>query len=91
MPEESPCIARFYCPTCEPEADPILEILDLRWCGLHTPVAGGPDDVVVLTETYPAGSGEAGGEDNRRWCQLFHRPSQIAKVRRRDRIRRATD
>jgi hypothetical protein len=24
-------------------------------------------------ESYPAGSGEAGGEDNRRWCALFHR------------------
>ena len=88
MPEESACVARFYCPTCEPEADPISEILDLRWCGLHTPRASGADDAAVMMESYPAGSGEAGGEDNRRWCQLFHRPPPLAKVRRRARSSR---
>jgi hypothetical protein len=33
-------------------------------------------------ESYPAGSGEAGGEDNRRWCALFHRQARPTTKRR---------
>lgn len=70
---DTPSVARPYCPACEPETDPNLEVLDLRWCGAHTPSVGGVDDAVLALDSYPAGSGEAGGEDNRRWCALLHR------------------
>jgi hypothetical protein len=57
-----------------------LEILDVRWCSAHTPASGGLDDEAVAMESYPAGSGEAGGEDNRRWCALFHRQARQTTV-----------
>ena len=30
-------VARAYCPGCEPDADPSLDILDVRWCESHSP------------------------------------------------------
>jgi tryptophan halogenase len=30
------------------------------------------DDEAVTTEAYLSGSAEAGGDDNRRWCEFFH-------------------
>jgi len=80
---DTPSVARPYCPACEPDTDPGLEILDVRWCSAHTPASGGVDDEVVAMESYPAGSGEAGGEDNRRWCALFHRQARPTTVTRR--------
>jgi hypothetical protein len=70
---DTPSVARMYCPGCEPEADPTVEILDVRWCESHSPVRGGLDDEVVAAAAYLSGSSEAGGDDNRRWCELFHR------------------
>ena len=70
---DTPSVARMYCPGCEPEADPTREILDVRWCESHSPVRGGLDDEVVVAAAYLSGSSEAGGDDNRRWCELFHR------------------
>lgn len=79
MPEpirDSPSVARPYCPRCEENVDHEGEILDVRWCSAHTPVSTGIDDNAVAMDSYPAGSGEAGGEDNRRWCALFHRQTR---------------
>ena len=71
---DTPSHARMYCPGCEPSADPGFEILDVRWCASHVPAGRGLDDEVVGTEAaWISGSAEAGGEDNRRWCALFHR------------------
>jgi hypothetical protein len=80
---DTPSVARPYCPACEPDTDPSLEILDVRWCSAHTPASSGLDDEAVAMESYPAGSGEAGGEDNRRWCALFHRQARTTTVTRR--------
>jgi hypothetical protein len=71
---DTPSLARTYCPGCEPHADPTAEILDIHWCDAHSPVRGGADDAVVTAVAWLSGTGEAGGEDNRRWCELFHRP-----------------
>ena len=65
-------LARAYCPGCEPHADPILEILDVRWCELHTPAREGAQDSTVNADGFLSGSAEAGGEVNRRWCELIH-------------------
>src|SRR6266481_3161574 len=69
---DTPCVARAYCPGCEPDADPSLEILDVRWCESHSPTREGADDEVVTASAYLSGSAEAGGDDNRRWCDILH-------------------
>jgi hypothetical protein len=73
FPIEKPSAARAYCPGCEPDADPVQEILDVRWCDLHVPARAGLDDVLVAARGTTYGTAEAGGEDNRRWCELIHR------------------
>ena len=85
---DSPAIARSYCPDCEPEADPTKEILDVNWCVAHTPVWGGPDDAVVTVGIALSGSAEAGGEANRRWCDVIHREMPQAKAIERARARK---
>lgn len=67
----TPMLGRLWCPVCEPGADPAREILDVRWCDLHEPRrAGSADAQAVGPIPIPV---EAGGEDNRRWCDLIHR------------------
>jgi hypothetical protein len=70
---DSPVVGRSYCPSCEPNADPTLEVLDVRWCEMHIPSREGPDDSRVVSEAYLSGGTEAGGEENRRWCEFIHR------------------
>lgn len=70
---DTPSLGRTYCPGCELDTDPTAEILDVRWCEAHGGQSAGIDDELVQSEYYPAGSGEAGGEDNRRWCEALHR------------------
>jgi hypothetical protein len=69
---DSAPIARAYCPGCEPNADPIREILDVRWCEGHAPAREGCDDSTVNSDGFLSGSAEAGGDANRRWCKLIH-------------------
>ena len=76
----SSVVVRPYCPGCEPETDPMRELLELRWCPTHTPAWDGTDDVLVVASARPGGSAEAGGEDNRRWCELIHRELSPARV-----------
>lgn len=70
---DTPVVGRAYCPGCEPEADPTLEILDVRWCEAHAPVNTGADDGLVTAAAHLLGSVEAGGDENRRWCEVLHR------------------
>lgn len=83
---ESPLVARAWCPGCEPHADPLLEILEVRWCDQHLPSRLGAADSTVTVQGFLSGSAEAGGEANRLWCQLLHRDA--ARVRRARRRRR---
>jgi len=53
---DSPYVARAYCPGCEPDADPSLDILDVRWCESHSPALDGGSDEVVTTSAYLSGS-----------------------------------
>lgn len=80
---ETSYVARRYCPGCEPDADPIREILDVRWCDGHAPDRGGLDDPAVRTDAILSGSAEAEGADNRQWCEMIHRG---ARRRRRPRL-----
>jgi len=70
---DTPSLGRTYCPGCEPDTDPTSEILDVRWCDAHTLQHEGVDDGLVSATAYLLGSVEAGGEDNRRWCEILHR------------------
>ncbi len=71
----SPDLGRLYCPGCEPDADPFAEILDTHWCDAHMPSRDGADDAVAAAIVV-SGSGEAGGDGNRRYCELFHREAR---------------
>jgi hypothetical protein len=74
---DTPAVARPYCPDCEPDADPCREILDVRWCAAHTPAWNGAEDAAVRAEAFLSGSTEAGGDDNRRWCELLHSRDRV--------------
>lgn len=76
---ETLSVARLYCPGCEPNVDPVKEILDVRWCVAHRPGADGVDDAKISTNAHLYGSVEAGGAPNRAMCNFLHRP----KTRRR--------
>ena len=69
---DTPVLGRVYCPGCEPDTDPTSAILDVRWCESHTPLHEGLDDALVNSSNYLSGGVEAGGEDNRRWCEILH-------------------
>ncbi len=77
---DNAAVVRSYCPACEPEADPSREILDVHWCVAHAPAWSGTDDDMVTVGSLPSGSAEAGGEDNRRWCEILHRELPRAKA-----------
>lgn len=34
---DTPILGRLWCQGCEPEADPLLEILRTHWCNRHAP------------------------------------------------------
>jgi hypothetical protein len=63
---------RPYCPGCRPNADPLRELLVLRWCEAHAPTLNGPDDTAVRSNGEPDGRNDLAESDNRRWCELFH-------------------
>ncbi len=50
-------------------------MLDVQWCAAHVPDREGTDDLRVNTEAILSGTAEAGGGDNRAWCELIHRRS----------------
>lgn len=75
MIPDSPIEVRWYCPGCEPDADPIAEMLAIRRCGSHDPGTEGELDRLVHSEGWLSGSAEAEGRDNKRFCDLIHRQS----------------
>ena len=64
---------RSYCPGCEPDVDISREIVSTFWCTNHQPVESGPDDTRIIAGSYLSGSAEVEGDDNRLWCDFFHR------------------
>jgi hypothetical protein len=56
------------------------------------PMWGGTDDAVATVGVALSGSAEAGGDANRRWCDVIHRevPQAKAIARARNRRRRPT-
>jgi hypothetical protein len=71
---ETPSMASSYCPGCEPNRDPLREILAVQWCVHHQPTFSGPDDELAkLNPSVLSSLGEAEAESNRIWCDLVHR------------------
>lgn len=74
---DTPYLGRHACPTCEPDADPSREIVEIRYCPAHELRTEGAEDQRVQALSYLSGSGEAGGDDNRAWCELVHRKTRL--------------
>ena len=71
---ETPSLSSSYCPRCDPERDPLREILAVQWCARHQPSTGGSDDDrATLGRGVLSALGEAEGDSNRLWCELVHR------------------
>jgi hypothetical protein len=72
---ETPNLASPYCPGCDPERDPLQEILIVFWCDEHRPPSDGPDDerAAALGQGALSSLGEAEAETNRPWCEFVHR------------------
>ena len=49
----------------------------MHWCDAHSPCRAGSDDVLATARGTAYGSAEAGGDDNRRWCELIHRDGRL--------------
>ena len=73
---DSPQMSTPWCPVCEPDRDPIAEILETRHCEYHVPSRQGNIDHVVSQASY-LGSGDIEGESNRAWCELIHRKARL--------------
>ena len=86
--EDTPVVATFYCPGCEPTRDPLKEILSVHWCDEHRPEFEGQDDEqAVFRTTLQSTVGEAEAETNRPWCELLHRTLNQSKRARSGRQR----
>ena len=71
---DTPNLASSYCPRCDPQRDPIREILMVCWCDEHRPPCEGADDDRATVGSGALNSaGEANADANRPWCELVHR------------------
>lgn len=70
---ETPNLADEWCPVCQPDRDPSLEILQVRHCFMHHPALLGTADAMVAPADNTSWStpGEAGGDENRRLNDLL--------------------
>jgi len=71
--KDTPFVGRTYCPGCEPDADPIREVLTILRCWQHQlEEPKGTDDERVPMATGPMlGAGDAEGSDCRRVAELL--------------------
>jgi hypothetical protein len=65
---------RAWCPGCEPQLDQVKEFVIEQRCAQHPLDTTGELDRIVDSEAFLSGSAEAGGEANRKWCEMLHRP-----------------
>src|SRR5207247_9982879 len=66
---DTPNLASSYCPRCEPERDPVREILTVCWCDEHRPTyEGGDDDRAIVGRGVLDSAGEEAAARNGPWC-----------------------
>ena len=60
---ETPNLSKDWCPVCEPDLDPLKEILSVKYCWAHPPSMIGSADCTVTACEDPGwqNPGEAGG------------------------------
>ena len=64
IPDTQP-LGQAWCPTCEPDRNPLTEILDIRPCHRHPVSYTGPDDEKADTAVWLNSGSEADGHDCR--------------------------
>jgi hypothetical protein len=64
------------CPGCSPELAPDTYVV--HYCPSHEPVRSGAEDERVATDNYMSNT-EAGGKDNRRFCDWLHRKKSLLR------------
>jgi hypothetical protein len=74
---DSPVELLTRCPGCWPELDPITYLASA--CNAHEPSRDGVDDALSTAHGYLSSGTEAGGDDNRAWCELFHRKARLLR------------
>jgi hypothetical protein len=62
-----------WCPRCAPDGIP--EPWTMRLCNLHTPRLEGSADLCVRSDTFLSGTAEAGGPENRAFCDFLRSKS----------------
>jgi len=88
---DTPNLASSYCPRCEPERDPVHEILTVCWCDEHRPTCEGADDErAIVGGGVLVSVGEVNAATNRLWCELLHRTLNRSKRARQSRPRSRT-
>lgn len=71
--EETPNLAKDWCPTCEPDRDPMREILHTQYCWAHQDLVLGQADAMVPPPENPSWhhAGDAGGASNKAFCDFI--------------------
>jgi hypothetical protein len=75
-------MSRSYCPTCQPNLDPLTGIWIVCYCADHSPSVSGSADRLALAHTSSIpliGASDAEGDINRVWCDLIHRSKETPR------------
>jgi hypothetical protein len=64
---ETANLGRIICPTCEPEADEMREILIIHYCQFHAPSESGTADDALRELGSLSGATESEGATNKAW------------------------
>jgi hypothetical protein len=74
---DSPIVLPTQCPECSPELDP--RGYSARRCTEHEVSTRGADDARVESHAYMNSAIEAGGDDNRAFCDWLHRRKTLLR------------
>lgn len=70
---ETPIVTRGWCPGCQPDVDPLRELVIEQWCATHHAPTSGLDDARSAGPCVLSGVTEIDPETNRQWAQLLRR------------------
>jgi len=71
--ETPPVFVHHWCRECDPEGEFVKEPWEPLLCQMHWVAPHGESDHVIDQSAYLTGTGESGGEENQRYCDLIHR------------------